>query len=560
MPRIIWDLYRLLKYPKHHLSIWRDYLQTRSDVGFMRRVKEKTSNNKKIAIVVSMTEFVFQLKLESLLALALKMDGWHVIVLTNNAQNIWARRFFEAFGLTEFYDWDEIKITDLQKERCTQYFERLLADIDLDFKKVKSWSYQESWVGPQILSSVARETHKGAPDIKDPGVLARMRELLPQTLERVEKAKLLIEKLRPDFMFGIEANYALMGPIVDQAIAAGVSFAQVVQPSRDDALIIRRLNTNNRRMHPNTLTTDSFEWISKNIQWTEERENELMEEFDNRYGGKWFLQSRNQVNTIEKSIIEIQNQLDLDPYKKTAAIFSHVLWDANLFYGEDIFLDYEDWFVQTLKAACNNSNINWIVKLHPANLWKRARDSVEGELAEEALIREHIGILPGHVKLLMPDTDISTRSLFALIDYGLTVRGTVGMELPCFGKLTFTAGTGRYSGFSFTNDSHTVEEYLQKISKMHTFKPMESEKIIIAKKFAYGVFKFRPFVLKSCRCTFRYEKLGHHPLDHNLSIIAKTLAEVENNGDLLKFSAWVNDPKLIDYMDIKSDDSMPIMG
>ena len=34
--------------------------------------------------------------------------------------------------------------------------------------------------------------------------------------------------------------------------------------------------------------------------------------------------------------------------------------------------------------------------------------------------------------------------LFKVIDYGITVRGTIGIELPCFGIPVITAGTGRY--------------------------------------------------------------------------------------------------------------------
>ena len=34
--------------------------------------------------------------------------------------------------------------------------------------------------------------------------------------------------------------------------------------------------------------------------------------------------------------------------KPLVVIFSHVMWDANLFYGEDIFKDTGDWFAQTI--------------------------------------------------------------------------------------------------------------------------------------------------------------------------------------------------------------------
>ena len=69
-------------------------------------------------------------------------------------------------------------------------------------------------------------------------------------------------------------------------------------------------------------------------------------------------------------------------------------------------------------------------------------------------LRRHFGNLPGHVKLMRADTGINTFSLFDVADYGLTVRGTIGMELPCFGIPVVTAGTGRYSGPWFYHRSY----------------------------------------------------------------------------------------------------------
>ena len=76
------------------------------------------------------------------------------------------------------------------------------------------------------------------------------------------------------------------------------------------------------------------------------------------------------------------------------------------------------WFVETVKAAIQNESVNWIIKLHPANVWKLKRDNMEQQkLSELVLLEEFLGsnfTLPSHVKLLLPDTKISTQSLFSL--------------------------------------------------------------------------------------------------------------------------------------------------
>jgi hypothetical protein len=66
----------------------------------------------------------------------------------------------------------------------------------------------------------------------------------------------------------------------------------------------------------------------------------------------------------------------------------------------------------------------------------------------------------------MPETDISTYSFFELTDYCLTVRGTIGIEMACYGVPVLTAGTGRYSHLGFTIDSGTREEYLNRVTQI----------------------------------------------------------------------------------------------
>jgi hypothetical protein len=229
-------------------------------------------------------------------------------------------------------------------------------------------------------------------------------------------------------------------------------------------------------------------------------------------------------------------------------VFSHVLWDANLFYGEDLFQDYGEWFVETVRAAAANPNLNWLIKLHPANLWKRAREGIAGEFAETRLIREHIGALPPHVHILDPDCGIDTMSLFHFTDYGVTVRGTSGMELPCLGKPVLTAGTGRYSGLGFTDDCASAAEYLERLQSLHLEPPLAPERTLLARRHAYAAFLLRPWRMTSFKSVFAYRESGTHPLDHNLACAVAAIEDVERNGDLARWTAWAASDA-VDYLE-----------
>lgn len=539
------DPVRLIIHPREQTAVWKDFYAMRRSMAFLRNHRSLAIRKKTVLIVLA-SDMAYEAKVLAMLGFGLRMQGFRVVVFMSRIC-LWARRYFNMFGIHEFVYWEEMELMYQDQQTIALGAQRFLSQ-PITFQSVKQWKYRNAWIGPQILSSISRRMMQGSPDVADPLVQRYFVELLPETLKMVHIAEQVLQRLKPEFILLNEANYALMGALVDTAIAKNISVIQAVQPSRDDALIFKRLTAQTRRVHPASVASETMEELKK-LVWTDEYEASLTAEFQNRYGGKWFLQRRNQPGVKKKTKEEIIKQLAFDPSKKIAVIFSPVLWDANLFYGEDLFEDFGDWFVQTIQAACKNPHVNWIVKLHPANLWKLAREKVMQELAEVTLIREKIGPLPTHVKLLFPNTDISTWSLFELTDYGVTVRGTVGMELPCLGKPVFTAGTGRYSGLGFTIDSSTPGDYLRKLATIQTFGSLSQGQTLLAKKHAYAVFLLRPWAMKSFRAVFNYKKRGVHALDHNLFLAVSSLEEIRKNGDLEKLAKWATESKNVDYLE-----------
>ncbi|HZB23540.1 MAG TPA: hypothetical protein VE444_06805, partial [Gaiellaceae bacterium] len=301
-------------------------------------------------------------------------------------------------------------------------------------------------------------------------------------------------------------------------------------------------------IHPRSLADSSWKRVQE-IDWTPERDSELEREFARRYDkDATFLARWNQGWTRRQSRDEIAVKLGLDAAKKTAVIFSHVLWDANMFFGRDLFADQEEWFVESVRAACANDRVNWIVKLHPANVWKRRRDSVTGELDEHGAIREHVGELPPHVTLLEPDTDISTWSLFDVTDWGVTIRGSIGFELPCFGKPALTAGTGFYSGRGFTVDSDTAAEYLQRLATIHELPPAAPDAVELAKKHAYGLFKLRQTRFTSFRSVFKPVEQIDDPYEATIEVTAESAEELRRAEDLRLLGEWAVRSRELDYL------------
>ena len=105
--------------------------------------------------------------------------------------------------------------------------------------------------------------------------------------------------------------------------------------------------------------------------------------------------------------------------------------------------------------------------------------------------------MPPHVRLIDAGADIGSLSLYHVLNYCVTVRGTVGIEAAAFGKRVITAGTGRYDRLGFTEDPDSAEAYLDILSRLETLAPPDAAETELARRYAYGVFIARPTPLNS---------------------------------------------------------------
>jgi hypothetical protein len=490
-------------------------------------------------LLVSLTEFVYQLKLEGLLGAALKLAGRRPVAVVQAGSWI-PREYFEVFGIDDLVVLDDYLDEQARSEAREEAARLLSSGADL-----RSLTFRGASIGRHVLSTLSRALHEGAVDVSTPEAKAKLEELLPRTLEATIAAGRLLDDLRPDLALFLERNYASEAPVSDLALERGIDVVQFVSGFQDDELIFKRYTRETRRLHPRSLSESSWA-IARTMPWGAEQERELDAELERRYGNVSALSRRLQGWTHERPREELLESLGLDPAKKTAVVFSHILWDANMFYGDDLFADQEEWFVETMRAAVANERVNWIVKLHPANVWKLRREGLGGELDEERAIAREVGSLPQHVALLRPESEISTRSVFDAADYGITIRGSVGFELPCLGVPVLTAGTGFYSGRGFTVDSAGAEEYVERLRKIEEIPPPTPGQVELARRHAYALFRLRPLRFRSFLATIRpLEQMGH-PLDHDIEL---RIGDLGTAGDLRRFSSWALESKELDYLE-----------
>ena len=154
-------------------------------------------------------------------------------------------------------------------------------------------------------------------------------------------------------------------------------------------------------------------------------------------------------------------------------------------------------------------------------------------------LRSRIGELPSHITMIPPESEISTYSLFDIMDYCITVYGTVGMEAARLGIPVLTGGTGPYDSQGFTVDSDTREEYLNKLRNIQVIPPLSSAQRELAERFAYVTFLMRPWHAKSV--TLRYLPDDKEFLSQG-QVNIRSKEDWYTADDLRAFAEWIANP------------------
>lgn len=523
-------------------SEWRMKSLSKS-LSMLRGLAESAPTSTGTCVIMSHSRWRYQILLEGMLGAALRMAGWRVMVLTSESYE-YEQRTFQCFGLKEFLHLETYDPVDQHDDFEKFYLENVRPCRSIgDFLQLH---YQDRPVGCPILTGALRGLKKTDNNYDDPAFQKLLRIDTKKTLTGIHVGEHIAKTISPRLVLINEANYAFHGAFVDAVNREGIEVIQFLQTNRDDGLLLKRITTESRRSHPSSLSQKTWNKVLEE-DWTQNHEDALNAEWAARYGGTRFLQTRDQPDPASLTAEEIRNKIGVSKDRKLVCVFSHVLWDTNLFYGDDLYEDFTHWLKATAAVAARVTTVDWIFKLHPANHWKVRMEGTGSEKADNAIIQQVMNGIPPHVHIMEPRCGVSTRSLIAAIDAGVTVRGTIGMELPCFGVPVLTAGTGRYSGRGFTIDSNNREQYVGRLETIDSLPPLSKEAVLLAKKHAHTTFLRRTWEMKSFRSNFSKGCDKGGQMHWDLEVLDQRHQQ-DPWGDMNKFSKWAGETGELDYL------------
>jgi hypothetical protein len=526
----------------------KDLEQTRKAVGSWAAKGCEAADPNRLYAIISFTNLPMYAKFQCLVAKAVQLRGLTPIVFTHSGCR-YGHEYFRLFGIKRLVMWDEWSKQHGPSEEEVLATVKSLLPERFTLAVIKDITLRGVQVGKHALSMTCRRRIEGNLDLTNPDTQKLFRQEFIMAVQSALAAERFFDKHPVKKMLVRDSGYTPNGAIYEVGLHRGIDCVVMEFGQRRSTWVLKRYTAQTRAQHYFSLSRSTWDKL-KNTPWTAGLDAKLEKEFAGRYKPDSTDDTRRlQSGKKTKSPGEVQAQLGLDPKKKTAVIFSHVAWDAAFFYGTGLFDDFEDWLFQTVKFVAEKCpHLNWIVKVHPFNVFKLQRETVK-ETSEMRLLAPLMP-LPGHVRVMQADTDINTQSLFPLVDYILTVNGTVGMEFPCFGIPAVVAGTGRYDGFGFTVEPRTREEYFKTLQQLHLLPRLSDEQRQLARQHYYHLMVRRQTSFEdSLPMELKRLHEAQSDVHNNVRFAAKSLDEFNSSpsvkllGDWLAFS---DEPDVLD--------------
>lgn len=397
--------------------------------------------------------------------------------------------------------------------RCLKIDQTFIEDLQLGIKKLSvedelsklnsekdylNFKYHDYEVGRASVATYFRSICSGDIQIT-PEIKKKIDKIILSLINSYENFNIYLNKKDFFCIFTTELYIEEYSAVANVAINKNLKLVTFHFSPKDNHMIIKKVDTYNLRKHHSSININTFNYIKNNFS-KEAISSAVKKNLNDRYSKKWYLSNRNQLNKKDFSNKEIFKILKLNKNKKVAVIFSHILYDLIYAYGEDIYLNYNSWLGNTLKIIENLQNTQWLLKIHPSNVWRYELDKQLKNKYEELNVIKRFNICNfKNLKLIDHNTNISPIQLMNISDLCVTVRGTSGVEMATMGKKVICAGTGRYEEFNFVNTPKNANEYsqlLKNFDKENYSNFLDSETVIQNSRiFYHGVFNLLPIKL-----------------------------------------------------------------
>ena len=354
----------------------------------------------------------------------------------------------------------------------------------LPLEDIQNYRLDGLSIGEHALAGALRFLARGTLD-NEPYAESILRQYLKAALITVYVMQHLLEKSHFEHAVFHHGIYVPQGLIREVCHHSGVRVVNWDPAYRKNCFIFGHGDNSFR-----TIMTEPVEkWI--NIQWGSGLETELMRYLKSRsYGTQDWICVHHK--TSKEDLNTIAAKIGVDFSKPCIGMLTNVMWDAQIYYQNNIFKNMLEWALETIEYFAKRPELQLLVRVHPAEIL--------GIMTSKQLFIEEIKkvfpVLPKNVFIIPPESPISTYAAMLPCNAVIIYSTTAGMELAALG-IPIIVGGGtwfRNKGIGMAADSK--KDYFRLLNRLPLKHRLKNDLIEQARKYTFHLFFRRTIPIK----------------------------------------------------------------
>jgi hypothetical protein len=315
------------------------------------------------------------------------------------------------------------------------------ADENLTRFEYEDWKVGE-WLGSSVASFLRSDSHGMHPE-----VIEARRRYLTSGIVALIASRRWIDTWRPDILVVISGRHIFWRAAREVAQSKGIK------------VVAREMFNEEFDCHIYAVNS-SCEDPAMPKAWAQARETPLTVSQGRLVDGylKGLPAYARQVANdpvLETGTSAIRTELGLARDRRMIALFTNVTWDLFVAERDSVFDGQMEWIAATLDFIRRHPELDLVVRAHPAEIVAKFR--TRGRIVRQ--LEEGFAPLPRNLRLVGPESTISSDVLRAMASLNLVYCASVGLEAVIAGQPVLICGDPYYARKGFTIDVKSRVHY-----------------------------------------------------------------------------------------------------
>ncbi len=429
-------------------------------------------------------------------------------------------------NLNKIYDACEVESYALNRfltEEDYEIADRLSSAVS--FEEFRKFTFDEILVGEEVYATILRATFMGG---------IENTALFLQLIRRYTRAGILtcigykkaFGQLRPDRVVCIHGVYQTHGLAVKVAKRLQIPVIVIGGGGiRKHTAILCHGET----YHHQLVNEDNKIWAGKELS-AEQRNKVLLYASNKQTNGAGVDYLNYHPNPINDKNYLFE-KFKIDDKRGIVAIYTNVIWDAQIFYGGNVFSSIYDWINFSINELAKNQDIWVLIRIHPAEV--KGANKTRQPMIDE--IRRLFPVIPPNIRIIPPESNFSSYTLAQMADVNIIYGTKMGLEIALMKKILIVCGESFSRNKGYGIDITSKDQYRKILSNLKeiSYKPELYENAL---RYAHYLYYQRMIDLpfrdnqdfkSTSAIELNFKSIEDLKLNKNLTVIANGILNLE---------------------------------